>query len=174
MFGILVYAVIILLLGGTAYGDTGSEVPLSCPLKCDLLHEIQTLRQLVNQESILRMGIDAQMQDLRKTITNAPKELRQNGQLFNSSLDDIATVVLRLEKDTDTRIKDLNSSVQMTQGSITAVQNGQTDLMQRLMALEKEFASLNKTLQRQGICTFITEWVLDVLAVLRAIQNIIV
>ena len=38
------YAIYTLLLDGMVNGDTGSEVPLSCPLKCDLLQEMQTLR----------------------------------------------------------------------------------------------------------------------------------
>ena len=60
-----------------SYGDTGSGSASSCPSKCDLIQEIQdlrhtfvqetsVLRQLVNQESILRMGLDAQVQDLCK------------------------------------------------------------------------------------------------------------
>ena len=150
------YAIYTLFLDGMVYGDTGSEVPLSCPLKCDLLQEMQTLRQLVNQESILRIGIDAQLQNLRKTVTETLKELRQNGQLLNPSFEETTAMVQILEKDTDTRIKDVNSSVQMTQleGSITAVKNGQTDIMQTLMTLEKEFVSLNQTYQTQGKCTF--------------------
>ena len=153
MLGIWVYAVIILLLSGAVFGDIGSEAPLSCPLRCDLLQEMQTLRQLVNQESILRMGIDAQMQDLRNTITDALAELRQNGQLLNASLEDTKTTVQRLEKDTNTRINNANSSVQMTQ----AMQNGQMDIIGMFMGLEKKFASLNQTFQSQGKLHFITE-----------------
>ena len=149
----MVHTVIILLLGGMVCWDTGSEVPLSCPLRCDLLQEIQTLRQLVNQESILRMGIDTQIQDLRKTVTETLIELRQNGQLLNASLEDTKATVQRLEKDTDTRINYANSSVQMTQ----AMQNGQMDIIGMFMGLENKFASLNQTFQSQGKLHFITQ-----------------
>ena len=117
-------------------------------------HQTTLLRQLVNQESFLRMGIDAQVQDLRKTVTETLKELRQNGQLLNAPSEETTTMVQILEKDADTRIKDVNSSVQINQGSITAVKNGQTGIMQTLMALEKAFAKLKETYQTQGKCTF--------------------
>ena len=64
------------------YCNTGSDPATSCPIKCDVVQEIHNLRQtfnqetialrqLVNQESSLRMGLDTQLQDLWKTVTDS-------------------------------------------------------------------------------------------------------
>ena len=107
------------------YGGLGSVVSPSCPIKCDVFVEVQAIRQMVNQESLIRMGIDAQTQELRKTVSDVITKLQQ----INSSLEStassqqtsleigISTVTNRLEElnrsvlDTDIRIGQVNSSM---------------------------------------------------------------
>ena len=40
--------------------DTGSD-PQSCPLKCDVVAEMQMLRMSANQDSLMRMGMKIEM-----------------------------------------------------------------------------------------------------------------
>ena len=68
----------LLAIATSVHSDTGSEVPPSCPLKCGVPVEVQALRQMVNQESIIRMGIDAQTQELRKTVTDVITNIKRD------------------------------------------------------------------------------------------------
>ena len=116
----------------SVHSDTGSEVPPSCPLKCDVLGEVNAIRQLLNQESIIRMGIDAQTQELRKTVTDVIKKLQQINSSMEStsnaqqtSLEEgISKVTNIIEElngsvlDMDTRIVLVNSSMRKTVSDI--------------------------------------------------------
>ena len=109
----------------SVYGGLGSVVSPSCPIKCDLFLEVQAIRQMVNQESLIRMGIDAQTQELRKSVADLITKLLQiNSSLESSSTsqqtrleDGISKVQKRLEQlnrsglDLDTRLELVNSSI---------------------------------------------------------------
>ena len=82
-----ILAVCLLSMTKSIFGNTDSQVSQSCPYKCDLVKEITLLRQMVNHESILRMGLETQVQDLRKAISDGLTEVRQNVQQINSSLE---------------------------------------------------------------------------------------
>ena len=118
-------AICFLAVTKSTFGDTGSASPQSCPYQCDLMQEITLLRQMVNQESILRMGLETQIQDLRKSVS----EVRQDVQQINSSLesssiahetrlkDEISKVTGHLEnlersvRDTDTGLEKTNNII---------------------------------------------------------------
>ena len=133
----------------SAYGGLGSVVSPSCPIKCDVFVEVQALRQMVNQESLIRMGIDAQTQELRKTVADLMTKLLQ----INSSLEStsssqqtrlgegISKVTKRLEAlnrsdlDLDTQIELVNSSMR------TLVTDVITKLQQVNSSLESNLKS---------------------------------
>ena len=146
-----IYAFCLFAITTSIYSDTDSEAPPSCPLKCDVLGEVNVIRQLVNQESIIRMGIDAQTQELRKTVIDIMTKLQQ----INSSLamessstsqqtsleDRISKVTKTLEQlnlsvlDADTRFGQVNSSLE-----------------QALARVERDVQTLQQTSdQMQGI-----------------------
>ena len=56
-------------------GSYGQGNPSSCPVNCDVLGEIDSLRQLINQEGLFRMNLDRQLNDL-KDITKSISEER--------------------------------------------------------------------------------------------------
>ena len=143
-----IYAFCIYVMTTSVYSDTGNEVPPSCPLKCDVLGEVQTIRKMVNQESHIRMGIDAQTQELRKTVTDLITKLHQiNSSLESTSSsqqtsleDEMSKVTKRLEEfsrsvlDMDTRLGQINSSLPVTD-----------DLRQALSRVERDVQTLKQT-----------------------------
>ena len=130
------------------YSDTGNEVSSSCPLECDILREVQAIRLMVNQESIIRMGMDAQTQELRKTVTDIITKLHQiNSSLESTSSsqqtgieDGISKVTRRLEElnrsvlGMENIFGQMNSSLQVTD-----------DLRQALTRIERDVQILKHT-----------------------------
>ena len=103
-------------------GDTESKLQQTCNIKCDLLHHIQTLQQQMTQETIVRLGLDAQVQELRKSFHDF---VRVNSQVMNKTFE---------EKD----------------ALITELQRENTGMKQKLGAVEKVLASLNQTFLTKG------------------------
>ena len=151
----LIYVLCLFAITTSVYSYTGSEVPPSCRLKCDVLGEVQDIRQMVNQESLIRMGIDAQTQELRKTVADVITKLQQ----INSSLestassqqsrleDGISKVTKRLEAlnrsdlDLDTRLELVNSSMR------TIVTDVIPKLQQKCSFLESNLNSQQSSLK---------------------------
>ena len=55
-------------------GSYGPGNPSSCPVSCDVLGEIDSLRQLINQEGLFRMNLDRQLNDLKDIIKSISEE----------------------------------------------------------------------------------------------------
>ena len=140
MYGTLVCAVCILVMVESMYGDTGSGVPTACPVKCDLIQEIQILRQLLNQESILRINTNDRLQELEKIVN-------QNTQRNNGSLDEIKIAMAKLEQATRVQLTEVKRSIQSAETSITATHNTNRGTRQTLTKLEQGMVSLNQTYQ---------------------------
>ena len=87
MYTVCILVFFLLAVTKSIFGNTDSKVPQSCPYKCDLLQEITLLRQMVNHESILRMGLETQMQEMRKLINDGLTEVRQDVKNINSSME---------------------------------------------------------------------------------------
>ena len=143
-------------------GNTGSKTPQSCPYKCDLLQEITLLRQMVNHESILRMGLETQVQDLRKSMSDGLTEVRQNVQQINSSLessstsqqaslkDEISKVTVQLEN-LEQSVRDTDTRLGRTDNTITAIQDENRNTKQGLTRVKRDIQTLQQTTgQLQG------------------------
>ena len=131
------------------YGGLGSVVSPSCPIKCDVFVEVQAIRQMVNQESLIRMGIDAQTQELRKTVTDLMAKLQQ----INSSLESTSSSQkTRIEEGISTvtnRQVELNRSVLETDARIGQIHSS---LKRALARVERDVQTLKQTSnQMQGI-----------------------
>ena len=107
--------------------NTRSKLLQTCNLKCDLLHHIQTLQQQMTQETIVRLGLDAQVQDLRKSFHDFVTEQRGYSQVMNKTLEE-----------------------NVQENLITELQRENIDMKQRLGAVEKVLVSLNRTTLTQG------------------------
>ena len=55
-------------------GNYGPGNPSSCPVSCDVLAEIDSLRQLINQEGLFRMNLDRQLNDLKDIVKSISEE----------------------------------------------------------------------------------------------------
>ena len=126
MYGIWIYIAFTLVFVRSMYGDTGSGIQTSCPVKCDLVQEIQILRQLLNQESILRIDMNSQLQKLRKEMT----ENRKNTQSTNATLQETMIAMATLEEATNIKLTKVNRGTSQT-----------------LTKLEHDMVSLNQTYQ---------------------------
>ena len=73
MYGIWIYVACSLVLVRSLFGKTASGVQKSCPIKCDLIQEIQLLRQLLNQESLLRVSTNNRLHELKNTLERSPE-----------------------------------------------------------------------------------------------------
>ena len=158
MYGIWIYVACTLVLVGSMYGDTGKVFPTSCPVKCDLIQEIQILRQLLNQESILRIDMNTQLQELRKEI----KENRKNAQSTNATIQETMVAMEKLEEATNLKLNYVNASTQRAENSINALQNTNRGTIQKLTKLEQ---SANTKLTEVSISIKRTE------AAITAVQN---
>ena len=152
------FVVCLIVLKKPINAGTGSKVQSSCSLKCDLVQEITLLRQLVNQESLLRIGLDAQLQELRSQV-------KQNGQqitIQNASLEAKSTILGRLERGMEAQLAEVKTSIRRTENTIqgleqatdtriSAVENGNKNSRQKLQALERDLTSLNQTSRVQGM-----------------------
>ncbi|KAK3106676.1 hypothetical protein FSP39_024948 [Pinctada imbricata] len=74
--------VVLLVLIRQVLSDTSSDYTTQCPARCDMLKEVDTLRgemqvlrQLLNQESLLRMSLDQQVQSQKMIIQNMENDL---------------------------------------------------------------------------------------------------
>ena len=102
---------VLLAIMYSVYGGLGSVVSPSCPIKCDVFVEVQAIRQMVNQESLIRMGIDAQTQELRQTVADVMTKLQQ---IYSSLESTSSSQQTRLEEGISTvtkRVEELNRSV---------------------------------------------------------------
>ena len=113
-------------------GNTRSKLLQTCNLKCDLLHHIQTLQQQMTQETIVRLGLDAQVQDLRRSFQDFVTEQRENIKVMNKTLEEKGT------------------ALEQKGALITELERENTDIKQKLGAVEKVLASLNRTILVQG------------------------
>ena len=93
MFLVIVALSCIALPTEAMLGPGGSQ---SCPVTCDVRKDIQNLWQLINQESLFRMNLDRQMNDLKEIVKSNSEE---RGLLQGK--------VLRLENATQTGKREL-------------------------------------------------------------------
>ena len=125
MAGVCIFLLCLIAVTTSTKGDTDSKPLQTCNIKCDLLHHIQTLQQQMTQETIVRLGLDAQVQDLRKSFQDFVTEQRGNNQVINTTLEEKGTLVTEMQKEN-------------------------TDMKQKLGAVENVLASLNQTILAQG------------------------
>ena len=135
MVGVWIF-LICLHIGTTSIeGNTDSKLQNSCNLKCDLLQHINTLQQQTNQETIIRLGLDSQVQDLRKLFADVTEELQGISEL-NDTITKSIKILEHLRQSTGTRV--------------TSLQNENKDIRQELTALKNEFAIFKQTNSGQG------------------------
>ena len=166
MVGVWIF-LICLYIGTTSIeGNTDSKLQNSCNLKCDLLQHINTLQQQTNQETLIRLGLDAQVQEFRKLFADVTKELQDKIQQTNTSQAEKGALIERVEMDMVYRTSGLNDSIiksiqildqrrQSTEARVTALQNENKDIRQELTALKNEFAIFKQTNPGQGKYVYI-------------------
>ncbi|KAK3106269.1 hypothetical protein FSP39_016407 [Pinctada imbricata] len=67
--------ILLLVLIRQVISDTESDYTTQCPARCDTLKEVDVLRQLLNQESLLRMSLDQQVQSQKMIIQDLENEI---------------------------------------------------------------------------------------------------
>ena len=146
MYTILAHVVCVSVLVLVANGDKGGAGNPSCPVKCDLLQEMTLMRQALNQESILRMGLTNELYELKKKVAENEQSINRTQVEANASNNKFAEVQNR-QKATYTRLTDVSNAVTRAQNTITAIRNGNTNNKRDLTRLENTLASFNQTLQ---------------------------
>ena len=124
MHGICLYLFCASLFIDTVYGSKGSDATHSCTLKCDVVQELTLLRQLLNQESLLRINTNNEIMDLKKAVYRARSS------------------ITALQKDNRAMKQDLTS----LENSVTTVKNDKA-ARQDMTSLERTMTSMNQTLQ---------------------------
>ena len=106
MHGMLYFVVSVsmVIMISVVRGDTGSDKYSTCPIKCDLVQEVTLLRQLLNQESLLRISVTNELQQLKKQIT-------RNTQRINVNFQETITSIANVEKLTNTTITNVEESM---------------------------------------------------------------
>ena len=154
------YLVCVSVMLGSTYGNTGTDVRTSCPVQCDAVQELTLIRQLLNQESLLRINTNNEIQELKKAVkhlshnsyqlnTSIATKIESLERTTNNRLTDVTTSVQRaesaiqtLETTTDSRLKSVKSSVQRARSSITSMQNIQRATKQDLTTLETSVTAI--------------------------------
>ena len=68
MLYLAVFMSMVIVVMRGVLGDTDSDKHSSCPVKCDIVQEVTLLRQLLNQESLLRISVTNELEELKKKI----------------------------------------------------------------------------------------------------------
>ena len=133
---------------GSIYADAGSGNPTSksCPLECDLIHEVQVLRQLISQEGLLRINTNIRLQELEKSL----EHVHHNTQRNNASIEKMTIGMEELEQATNVQVTVVKRSVRRAETAISAVQNTNRGTRQTLTKLEQDMMNLNQTYHNQG------------------------
>ena len=160
MTGLWMFLICLSVLIGSVYAGKGSAVSNACHVKCDVVQELTLLRQLLNQESILRINTNNEIQELKKMIKDIVTEHRQNRNQVNTSIEEIAMKIdsldkgtitqltevtmslQRLEQATDSKIENVKATVQRTRRSITALETDNISIKQGQSTLESSITSL--------------------------------
>ena len=163
MSGLWMHLICLSVLTGSVYAGKGSAASNACHVKCDMVQELTLLRQLLNQESILRINTNKEIQELKTMIKDVVTEHRQNRDQVNTTIEDITmkidslnksthtqltemtTSLQRLEGTTDSKIENVKATVQRTRRSITALETDNISIKQGQSNLE----SLINTLQNE-------------------------
>ena len=124
----LVFSIVVML--GEVRGNTGTPNHKfqSCELKCDMVQEVTLLRQLLNQESLLRINSNNELQELKKALADIKRDTQQ----INASFEQRATSV-------ETRLTTAESA-------ITSEQNENKITKLEITSLEKEMGKMNQTI----------------------------
>ena len=109
------YLACLFVMVGSTYGNTGTDTRQSCHIKCDVVQELTLIRQLLNQESLLRIHTNDEIQELKKAV----KDLSHNSNQLNSS---IATKIDSLERATNNQFTDVTSSMQRAESTIQTLE----------------------------------------------------
>ena len=116
------YLICLSVLTRSVYAGKGSATSNACNVKCDVVQELTLFRQLLNQESILRMNTNNEIKDLKKMITRTRSSI---------------TAVQHENKATKQKLTMLESSVSTEMTNTRAA----------LTTLERTVTSMNQTYQ---------------------------
>ena len=125
MTGLRMYLICLSVLAGSVYAGKGSAASNACPVKCDVVQELTLLRQLLNQESILRMNSNNEIKDLKKLITRTKNSI---------------TAMQQDNRATKQKLTTLESSVNTVKANNRATRRD-------LTKLERTVTSINQTYQ---------------------------
>ena len=116
------YLICVSVMMGSTYGNTGTDTQKPCPVKCDVIQELSLIRQLLNQESLLRVNTNNEIQELKKTLRRSITSMQNNQRATKQDLTTLET-------------------------SVTAIRNDNTAARGDLTTLERIVTSMNQTYQ---------------------------
>ena len=146
MHGICVYLFCASLLISAVYGSKGSDAAHSCSIKCDVVQEVTLLRQLLNQESLLRINTNNEIMDLKKAVKRARSSItaiQNENRALKKDLTSLTNSVTTVKNDNRATRQDLTSLT----NSVTTVKNDNRAARQDMTSLERTMTSMNQTLQ---------------------------
>ena len=129
------------LLIDAVYGGKNSNAGQSCTVKCDVVQELTLLRQLLNQESLLRINTNNEIMELKKAMKDIVADFNQVRHQVNTSIGETATKI----EETAMKVENLEKSTtaQHTETS-TAVQRAENTVQGLDSRLTKVKASVNR------------------------------
>ena len=145
MYVTWMYLVCVSMMVGSAHGNTGTDTRQSCHIKCDVVQELTLIRQLLNQESLLRINNNNEIQQLKKAI----KHLGRNSKQLNISIEETAMKIESLQRATNNQFTDLTTSVQRADSTIQTLEattnNQYTNVTTSLQRTESTIKTLDTT-----------------------------
>ena len=150
MFELRFYAIIIFALIVSVRGGK------SCPVKCDMVQELSLTRQLLNQESMLRVSMNQELLELKKAFAELQRDTRQMNVSLEATQRDEELLELKkafaeLRRDT----RQMNASLEATQrdaSQIASLQSSVTSARQDITAAERAIIDFNQTIQGKNLC----------------------
>ena len=109
-----VYLACLFVMMCSTYGNTDTDTRQSCHIKCDVVQELTLIRQLLNQESLLRINTNNELQELKKEI----KHLSRNSNHLNTSIGETVAKIESLERATNNQFTDVATSVQRAESTL--------------------------------------------------------
>ncbi|KAK3097525.1 hypothetical protein FSP39_010457 [Pinctada imbricata] len=139
------------------YSDTSSDDLTRCPSRCDTLKELDTLRmdinvlrQLLNQESIIRMNLEEKIQNQQKLIDDMAKEIN----FVNRSTEEIILETRKLHSEVQEMVGNQSVSSLDTQTNISSLWNSLRTQGQEIHDVNSDtktnISSLWNSLRTQG------------------------
>ena len=144
-----IFAVCLIAVSKSIYGNTGSDVLQSCPNKCDLLHDIQSIMLLVKTEiQAVQKLINTETQNVRQLVNQETQALRQLLNQESSLRMGIDSQLQELRKTVTDGLTDARQTIEQMNSSLESSSSSQqTRLQDEISKVTEQLEKLDGSVQ---------------------------